>query len=859
MAVKIPIYEQQTLPRGMLEVNPNPTRIIPATNLMPDAIGRSVERMGGALENLGAIAEKIDNGEAATRAGDGISQATLEWTQKFNQAKTQAPLGASGFTDTLMKDFNKFAQDSLNNETNEHGKALLTHGLSNLRESLFSKSYDFENKSRVALRMSQLDNTVQNWSKVVYQDPSQYASAKTELMRTISNMEDLDALQKVELLHKRLPEIAQYATQGYINQDPKAAYQTIRQDEAYSPGFEGAVKFTLKHEGGLNPADTNGTPSNFGINQQAHPGIDVKNLTKEGAAEIYRKEYWNGIGGDKLASKDPKYAMIAFDTAVVAGVGKAKQLMAQADGDPAKLLELRADFQSDLLKRDPQKYGKYAQAWSNRNRELRNQVLPEGVPHMTGQPFVDDLPPDKMWTYQNLADTRYKQVTAVDNQAFKANLQNSIAMYSDGVVDPNPLPRDQFIQAFGEEEGQRQFLQYQDTQQMGQNLSQMQSMSVEQISKTLEDNRPKPGANYQESDKRFGLLSQAAAKTVKLREEDPANYVLKTSKPVQDAYAVLSQTLSNQSATISDRQASAIAYANASMAEQTRLGVSNPQLLSKPYIDSVQKTFAGAQTGEAMVQNVDGLSNLWGQYWPKVYSQLVKDKAIPQAAMVIGSGMVGQAANDLAMASKIKEDDFLQGVPDSKLVKQDVTMSVDKALQPFRESMIGADGKQLTIGGTDTFNVFYDETRRLALYYTSQGMSPSDAATKASNATVMDRYSFVTKGGPYRVPKTVDADKVSEGAGYYLANIDPNNIEMPATLRKDRFVAQDVVKSIKNNGYWVTAPDESGLVLFHADTRAPIVNAQGKPIQYTWQELMNHQKPDKAESSLGFGSGLFFQ
>lgn len=858
MAVKIPIYEQQTLPRGRLEINPNPTRIIPATNLMPDAIGRSVERFGGALENLSAFAEKIDNGEAATRVGDGISKANLEWTKRFNEAKTSAPLGASGFTDSLMEQFNKFAQDSLSNETNEHGRTLLSNGLNNLRESLFSKSYDFETKSRITLRTSQLDSTIQNWSKVVYQDPSQYGTAKTELMRTISNMDDLDATQKVELLHKRLPEIAQYATQGYINSDPKEAYQTIRQDEGYSPGFEGAVKFTLKHEGGLNVSDTNKTPSNFGINQAAHPGIDVKNLTKEGATDIYRKEYWNGIGGDRLAAKDPKLAMIAFDTAVIAGVSKAKQFLDRSDGDAAKYMEMRADFLSGLLKSDPGKYGKYAQAWSNRNRELRNQLLPEGTPHMTGQSFVDDLPPEKMLTYQRMAETQFKQVTAVDNQAFKANLQNSVAMYSDGVIDPNPLPKDQFVQAFGDEEGNRQYEQYVDLQDMGQNLSQMQSMSVSEIEETLQRNRAKPGPGYEAADKRFGIMQQAAARSIKLREDDPANYVLKTSKPVQDAYNVLSETLADQNANLGARQASAIAYANASMAEQTRLGVSSPQLLSKPYIESVQKTFAQAQTGEAMVSNVQGLENLWGQYWPKVYSQLIKEKAIPQSAMVIGSGMVGQAANDLAMASKIKEDDFLQGVPDSKLVKQDVTMGVDKALQPFRESMIGSDGKQLTIGGTDTFNVFYDETRRLALYYASQGMSPNDAATKAANATVMDRYSFVTRGGPYRVPKQLDADKVSEGAGYYLANIDPANLQMPATLRKDRFVMGDVAKSIKSNGYWVTAPDESGLVLFHADTRAPIIDANGKPIQYTWQQLTNYSKP-QGKSDTTFGSGLFFQ
>ena len=41
------------------------------------------------------------------------------------------------------------------------------------------------------------------------------------------------------------------------------------------PDFDEAVKDTFRYEGGLNPRDTNGTPSNYGINQKANPDVDV--------------------------------------------------------------------------------------------------------------------------------------------------------------------------------------------------------------------------------------------------------------------------------------------------------------------------------------------------------------------------------------------------------------------------------------------------------------------------------------------------------------------------------------------------------------------------------------------------------
>jgi Glycosyl hydrolase 108 len=132
-------------------------------------------------------------------------------------------------------------------------------------------------------------------------------------------------------------------------------------------GFAPAVERTLKFEGGLNPRDTTGKPSMYGISQAAHPGIDVTKLTPAEAKDIYRKEYWEGIGASKLPAGVRE---MAYDTAVMAGPGKARQLLAKTGGDPEKFMEARRGFLNSLLARDPEKYGKYAKAWENRNRAL---------------------------------------------------------------------------------------------------------------------------------------------------------------------------------------------------------------------------------------------------------------------------------------------------------------------------------------------------------------------------------------------------------------------------------------------------------------------------------------------------------
>jgi hypothetical protein len=78
---------------------------------------------------------------------------------------------------------------------------------------------------------------------------------------------------------------------------------------------------------------------------------------------------------------------------------------------------------------------------------------------------------------------------------------------------------------------------------------------------------------------------------------------------------------------------------------------------------------------------------------------------------------------------------------------------------------------------------------------------------------------------------------VQEGANYYLQNINPDDLAIPETMRRDSFVPKDYAKSIRRNGYWVTSPNENGLVLYNADSRSPVLNKAGKEIIYTWSQL----------------------
>ena len=92
--------------------------------------------------------------------------------------------------------------------------------------------------------------------------------------------------------------------------------------------FDPAVAKTLIREGGSrftdNP-DDHGGATKYGISQRAYPNEDIRNLTEDRAKAIYKQDYWDKVGGDRVKSQ--AVAENIFDTAVNMGVTTATKLV----------------------------------------------------------------------------------------------------------------------------------------------------------------------------------------------------------------------------------------------------------------------------------------------------------------------------------------------------------------------------------------------------------------------------------------------------------------------------------------------------------------------------------------------------
>lgn len=219
--------------------------------------------------------------------------------------------------------------------------------------------------------------------------------------------------------------------------------------------FNKASNFIIdKIEGGdkFIANDAGKGPTKFGINQTANPDLDIKNLTKEQAAQVYKQRYWDAIDADKLPA-NMKFA--AFDTAVNFGPQTAKQMLDIAGNDVNKLMDLRRAEHSRIAQSAPDKQ-QYNEAWQARDNTVAQAVGANAQPGLQKtNTFVDYIPDDKLPLYLDRAQAaQSREIRLNDQQNAQAIKQTQQDLFTKFTNNPTSLTTDDVMNsnlpAFGQ-------------------------------------------------------------------------------------------------------------------------------------------------------------------------------------------------------------------------------------------------------------------------------------------------------------------------------------------------------------------------------------------------------------------------
>jgi hypothetical protein len=137
-----------------------------------------------------------------------------------------------------------------------------------------------------------------------------------------------------------------------------------------SPRFLAFMPFIFEWEGGYdNDPDDPGGETKYGIDKRSHPEVDIKNLTREKAQEIYWTDYWVH---NRIEGMQSPFAEVFFNACVNCGRGRADKLATASNGSARGFLDTQDAFYRRLASARPASK-KYLKGWLNRTAALRKR------------------------------------------------------------------------------------------------------------------------------------------------------------------------------------------------------------------------------------------------------------------------------------------------------------------------------------------------------------------------------------------------------------------------------------------------------------------------------------------------------
>ena len=162
--------------------------------------------------------------------------------------------------------------------------------------------------------------------------------------------------------------------------------------------FERALAIVLRHEGGFvnNPNDPGGMTNN-GITKKVYDAYmgkvtteqEMRDMPENHVAEIYKKQYWDRVNADSLASG---LDLSVFDWAVNSGCGRAVKALQKCVGvkqdgglgpitlksvnehDAEELIEMMS-VERETFYRKLKTFEHFGKGWLRRNKETRSHAL----------------------------------------------------------------------------------------------------------------------------------------------------------------------------------------------------------------------------------------------------------------------------------------------------------------------------------------------------------------------------------------------------------------------------------------------------------------------------------------------------
>lgn len=419
-------------------------------------LARGISAGADAMQRYEANKE-LSDAQVKVVEAQGTLQEDMRMLQETAQPGVSTAIQAKARTSELFKKM----QD--NYKTPAAKQYIALHG-AKMTNSAVNISTAFDIDLSVKDKFAKQDVIFKNVKDKVFANPNLFNEAIDPLMNEITNgigVWDVPGGEKTKIamrarVEKEINDIAYAAGLGAI--EKSIPFRTAM--ASLVPTTQGSIlNSVMTREGGFVANDAGRGATNYGINGQANGLTEdqVKSLTKEGAAEIYKKNYWDKYGVGNLPQQTQA---VVFDGVVNHRSDFAVQLVDAAKGGATaeQLGQMRLQEYQRLIQADPTKYAKYEKSWTKRVNDSVSEKPSEQqatIPAVVeGAPWYESLTAQQKVTLLHQAEQKQRKEQAVADKARDSVIADQDAYFSrtlkmpDSVISSNTFSNPAERQAY---------------------------------------------------------------------------------------------------------------------------------------------------------------------------------------------------------------------------------------------------------------------------------------------------------------------------------------------------------------------------------------------------------------------------
>lgn len=582
----------------------------PIASIDTSGLGRGISAAGQALEGLGAEIRQDENAVDIARAEAYKTQQLLETQNAFEDDPDYATFRkrAPERTGEIVKNGAQIIRDP---QMRERWAASAQADAARTNDSIFDRGRTIRRQAETVAFDEALEV-----NRRLYVDPDTDEATKAKARSDIEG--SIQAGLASGLL---TPEQAAARRETYIdNADFSRGQLAIERDPDVVPGSRGPIGRLISTkaqqygvppeiaigiaqiESGMNPNAKAATSSAGGLFQFIDSTASQYGLTNKLDADAnadagvrLTRDNINGLRRELGREPTPGEVYLAH----FSGFGAARKLGAASPDTPTDQIfspqAIRAN--ASILR------GKTAgevRAWAD--RKMASAMRKGGAGEEPD--WFQRLSPEAQAKLQREADAARTRKN-VELQGFIEVATNNapVAIQNTGRYDGALPSIEQFVDAYGPQDGAQKYSAFQAAVDTAQTAHEMRTMSPAQIQETVAAAAPvSSGDDAALEQKRFEVISGAASATLKLRNADPSTYTQQTFPDVARAWNDLDAEGGYQTALA------------ATAAAQRQLGIEKMRLLPANLADSAVEKFANEELPEdqriaAVTQTILGTSD----------------------------------------------------------------------------------------------------------------------------------------------------------------------------------------------------------------------------------------------------------